>query len=65
MDLSYCQWLRFHTVSTYPVFVDACVSSAVSSAIAIRLGDSDWLSLSTVKHQVKEVGMYHTTIMRW
>ena len=35
MDLSYCQWLRFHTVSTYPAFVDACVSSA----IAIRTGD--------------------------
>ena len=28
-------------------------------------GDSDWLSLSTVSHQVKEGGMYHTTIMRW
>ena len=41
MDLSYCQWLRFHIVSTYPAFVDAFVSSAVSSAIAIRLGDSD------------------------
>ena len=41
MDLSNCQWLRFHTVSTYPVFVDACVSSVVSNAIAIRLEDSD------------------------
>ena len=61
MDLSYCQWLRFHTVSTYPVFADACVSSA----IAIGMGDGDRLSLSTVKHQVKEAGMYHTTIMQW
>ena len=59
MDLSYCQLLRFHTVSTYPRFADA----SVSSAIAIRTGDRERLSLSIVKHKVKQAGMYHNAMV--